>query len=59
MTPWTVARQAPLSMEFSMQEYWSGLPFTTPGDFPDPGMEAGSPALQAGVSPSEDTYNRK
>ena len=42
-----VAHQAPLSMEFSRQEYWSGLPFPTPGDLPDPGIEPGSPALQA------------
>ena len=39
VTPWTVARQAPLSMEFSKQEYWSGLPFPLPGDLPDPGIE--------------------
>ena len=38
-TAWTVAHQAPLSMEFSRQEYWSGLPFLTSGDFPDPGIE--------------------
>ena len=37
--PWTVARQAPLSMGFSRQEYWSGLPFPSPGDLPDPGVE--------------------
>ena len=49
MTPWTVAHQAPPSMEFSSQEYWSGLPFPSPGDLPDPGIEPGSPALQAGV----------
>ena len=47
-TPWTVAHQAPLPMEFSRQEYWSGLPFLSPGDLPDPGMEPRSPALQAG-----------
>ena len=47
MTPWTVARQAPLSMGFSRQEYWSGLPFPPPGDLPDPGIELPSPALQA------------
>ena len=47
VTPWTVARQAPLSMEFSGQEYWSGLSFPSPGDLPDPGIEPGSPALQA------------
>ena len=38
-TPWTVARQAPLSVGFSRQEFWSGLPFPTPGDIPDPGIE--------------------
>ena len=38
LTPWTVAHQAPLSMEFSRQEYWSGLPFPPPGDLPDPGI---------------------
>ena len=43
-TPWTVTCQAPLSMEFSGQEYWSGLPFPSPGDLPDPEMEPGSPA---------------
>ena len=46
-TPWTVAHQAPLSMGFSRQEYWSGLPFPSSGDLPDPGSEARSPALQA------------
>ena len=45
-TPWTVAHQAPPSMEFSSQEYWSGLPFPSPGDLPDPGIEPGSPALK-------------
>ena len=45
-TPWTVARQAPLSMGFSRQEYWSGLPFPPPGDLPNPGIEPTSPALQ-------------
>ena len=44
-TPWTVANQAPPSMGFSRQEYWSGLPFPSPGDLPDPGMEPGSPTL--------------
>ena len=43
--PWTVARQAPLCMEFSRQEYWSGLPFPPPGDLPQPGIEPRSPAL--------------
>ena len=45
--PWTVACQAPLSMGFSRQEYWSGLPFPSPGDLPNPGIEPRSPALQA------------
>ena len=44
---WTVAYQAPLSMGFSRQEYWSGLPYPSPGDLPNPGIEPGSPALQA------------
>ena len=43
-TPWTVARQAPLSLGFSRQEYWSGLPFPPPGDLPDPGIEPLFPA---------------
>ena len=46
MTPWTAARQAPLSMGFPRQEYWSGLPFPSPGDLPDPGIRLRSPALQ-------------
>ena len=46
-TPWTVALQFPPSMEFSRQEYWSGLPFPSPGDLPDPGIKTGCPALQA------------
>ena len=46
-TPWTVSSQAPLHMEFSRQEDWSGLPFPTPGDLPDPRIEPGTPALQA------------
>ena len=51
--PWTVACQAPLSMGFSRQEYWSGLPFPFPGDLPNPGTEAMPPALQADSLPSE------
>ena len=47
VTPWTVAHQAPLPMGFSRQEYWSGLPFPSPRDLLDPGIEPGSPALQA------------
>ena len=46
-TPWTVAQQAPPSMGFSRQEYWSGLPFPSPGDLPNSGIKPGSPALQA------------
>ena len=52
-TPWAVAYKAPLSMEFSGQESWSGLPFPSPGDLPDPGVQPRSPALQAGALPSE------
>ena len=44
-TPWTVAYKSPLSMEFSRQEYWSGLPFPSPGDLPNPGIELKSPTL--------------
>ena len=51
--PWTVAYQAPPSMGFSRQECWSGLPFPSPGDLPDPGIEPGSPALWADALPSE------
>ena len=51
--PWTVPCQAPLSMGFSSQEYWSGLTFPSPGDLPNPGIEPGSPALQADSLPTE------
>ena len=51
--PWTVVSQASLSMGFSRQEYWSGLPFPSPGDLPDPGIEPSSPALQADALTSE------
>ena len=58
--PWTVACQAPLSVGFSRQEYWSGLPFPSPGHLPDPGIEPRSPTLPADSLPSEisvsDTY---
>ena len=47
VTPWTVAGQAPLSMGFSRQEYWSGLPCPPPGDLPNSGIEPGSLALLA------------
>ena len=52
-TPWTVAYEAPLSMGFSRQEYCSGLPFPSPGDLPDPGIEPMSPSFQADALPSE------
>ena len=52
-TPWTVAYQAPLSMGFCRQEYWSGLPFPSPGELPNPGIEPRSPVLQADALPSE------
>ena len=57
VTPRTIACQAPLSMGFSRQEYWSGLPFPSPGDPPDPGTEPRSPALQADCLPSEPPRN--
>ena len=52
-TPWTVAHQASLSVGFSRQEYWSGLPFPSPGDLPNPGTEPRSPTLQADSLPAE------
>ena len=52
-TPWAAAHQAPLSMGFSRQEYWHGLPFPSPGDLPDPGIKPRSPALQADSLPTE------
>ena len=64
-TPWTIAHQAPLSMKFSRQEYWSGYPFPTPGNPPDSSIEPGSPALQVNSLPSEpqgntlDTYQSR
>ena len=53
VTPWTVACQVPPSMGFSREEYWGRLLFPSPGDLPDPGIEPGSPALQADSLPSE------
>jgi len=53
VTPWTVAHQAPPFMGFSKQEYWSGLPFPSPGDLPNPGIEPRSPTLQADTLNSE------
>ena len=52
-TPWTIAYHAPPSMGFSRQEYWSGLPFPSPEDLPDPGIKSGSPALKADALPFE------
>ena len=57
VTPWTVAHQAPLSVEFSRQEYWARLPFPSPGDLPNPGIKPRSPALRAGALPSEPPGN--
>ena len=56
-TPWTISYQAPLSMEFSRQEYWSGLPFPSPRDLPSAGIKPGSPALQADTLLSEPPGN--
>ena len=53
MAPWIVARQAPLSMEYSRQEYWTGLPFPTPGNLPDPGIKPAAPALSGGFFTTE------
>ena len=53
VTPWTVACQAPLSMGFSKHEYWSGLPFPSLGDLPNPVIEPRPPALQADSLPTE------
>ena len=55
--PWTAADQGPPSMGFSRQEYWSGLPFPSPRDLPDPGIEPESPSLQADTLPSEPLGN--
>ena len=55
VTPWTIAYKAPLSTEFSRQEYWSGLPLPSPGDLPDPGIEPRSLTLPADALPSEPT----
>ena len=56
-TPWTVAPQAPLSMGFSRQEYWSGLSFPPPRDLPDPGIEAAFPTSVGGFSTTESPGN--
>ena len=56
VTLWTVAQQAPLSMRFSRQEYWSGLLCPPPGDLPDPGIEPASPGLAGGFLTTGTTY---
>ena len=56
-TPWTIVYQASPSMGFSRQEYWNGVPLPSPGVLPDPGIEPGSPALQADTLPSESFKN--
>ena len=59
MTPWIAARQAPLSMEFFRQEHWSGSPFPSPGDLPNPGIETmalASPALAGGFFTTSSTW---
>ena len=53
VTPWTIAHQAPLSMGFSRQEYWSGLPCSPPGDLPNPGIKPASSALAGGFFTTE------
>ena len=53
VSPWTVVCQAPMSMRFSKQEYWSGFSFPSPGSLPGPGIQPRSPALAASSSPSE------
>ena len=58
-TPWTVAHQAPPSMGFPTQQYWSGLPFPSPGDLPDPGIEPRSPTLQADALTSEPVLKKQ
>ena len=58
-TPWTVACQAPLSMEFSRQEYWSGFSFPSPRNLPNPGIEPGSSTLQTNSLPSEPSGRKK
>ena len=57
VTSCTVAHQGPPSMEFSRQEYWSVLPFPSPGDLPDPGIKPGSPAIWEDALPSEAPKN--
>ena len=59
VTPWTVAYEAPPSVGFSRQEYWSELPFPSPGDLPNPGIEPLSPTLQADTLPSKPEDNIK
>ena len=54
--PWTAAHQHPLSMGFSRQEYWNGLPFPSPGNLPNPGIQPTSPAPPAGKGPNSQSY---
>ena len=58
-TLWTAAYQAPLSMRFSRQKYWSGLPFPSPGDLPNPGIEPGSPVLESDALTSEPAIHKR
>ena len=58
VTPWPVAYQAPLIMEFSRQECWSGLPFSSPGDLPDPEIKLGFPALEADAYTNVKLYRK-
>ena len=58
-TPWTVAHKSPLSVDFSRKEYWTGLPFSSPEDLPDPRIEPGSPALQVDSSPLKSILGKK
>ena len=57
--PWSVAHQAPLTVEFSKQKYWSGLPFPSPGELPDPGIKPASPALASGLFTTEPPGKQK
>ena len=59
VAPWTVACQVPLSMGFSKQEYWSELPFPSPGDLPDPGIKHRTPAMQADSLPLSHQGSKK
>ena len=58
VTPWFIAHQAPLPMGFPREEYWSGLPFPSPGDLPSPGIEPASPELASGFFTTESPVNK-